>query len=236
MNFDDRLQQSCSDEFCQPNSGITSNARHRPDDFCQPNAAMGRKAFPSVGTRGGVGWMRGPCACPGGSATMMPHGTQANRVATRTSTRPPPIPTSAPCPYRTGPRALLHSVGKVHQDGASTYCCIRLSNIIRTGPRALLYSVVKIQQDGGALMEPGRIALPPGQAQGPLIHPTPPLVPTEGNAFLPITPFGWQSSSGRRGRKRPDGTITPFGCQKSSGRRLTFPVIPRFDLQSSLTE
>src|SRR5216683_2800532 len=39
------------------------------------------------------------------------------RVATRTSTRPPPCPTSAPCPYRTGTRAFP----------------IRLSTIIRTG-------------------------------------------------------------------------------------------------------
>src|SRR6266849_3028583 len=30
------------------------------------------------------------------------YATQANRVATRTSTRPPPFPASAPCPYRTG--------------------------------------------------------------------------------------------------------------------------------------
>jgi len=47
---------------------------------------------------------------------------QRNRRPTRTSTRPPPFPTSAPCPYRTsGTQAsrrigLPHSIGKVHQD------------------------------------------------------------------------------------------------------------------------
>src|SRR5947209_4813035 len=55
----------------------------------------------AVGTRGGVGWVRGPCACPGWSATHLPDETQTSRVVTRTSTRPPPVPTSAPCPYRT---------------------------------------------------------------------------------------------------------------------------------------
>src|SRR5437868_4961330 len=47
----------------------------------------------SVGTRGGVGWWRGPGACPGWSATHFPDRTHANRVVTRTSTRPPPVPT-----------------------------------------------------------------------------------------------------------------------------------------------
>ena len=45
--------------------------------------------------------MRGPCACPGWSATRFLDGPQASRVLTRTSTRPPPVSTSAPCPYRT---------------------------------------------------------------------------------------------------------------------------------------
>src|SRR5712692_3935800 len=37
----------------------------------------------------------------------------------RTSTRPPPCPTSAPCPYRTGRRAFPGLVVKNHQDGAA---------------------------------------------------------------------------------------------------------------------
>jgi hypothetical protein len=69
-----------------------------PDGLCQPNG--GRCVLHPVGTRGGVGWMRGPCACPRGDATGWPHGTQTTRQATRTSTRPPPFSTSTPCPYR----------------------------------------------------------------------------------------------------------------------------------------
>src|SRR5216684_3591056 len=69
-----------------------------------------------VGTRGGVGWMRGPCACPRPSVTILPHGTPTNRIATRTSTRPPPCPSSAPCPYRTGIHAFPSLVVNNHQD------------------------------------------------------------------------------------------------------------------------
>src|SRR5216684_833355 len=86
-----------------------------------------------VGTRGGVGWMRGPCACPRPSVTILPHGTPTNRIATRTSTRLPPCPTSAPCPYRTGIHAFPSLVVKNHQDGAAP----------------LPHSVVNIHQDRG---------------------------------------------------------------------------------------
>src|SRR6266478_8224687 len=82
--------------------------------------------------------MRGPGACPGWGATCgpgscrekgrggvdegawclswlgcdlcAPRSPQRDRVATRTSTRPPPCPTSAPCPYRT-PCGRQHSSG-----------------------------------------------------------------------------------------------------------------------------
>src|SRR5712692_3948628 len=37
-------------------------ARSSPHEFCRPNAAI--DVSRSVGTRGWVGWMRGPCACP----------------------------------------------------------------------------------------------------------------------------------------------------------------------------
>src|SRR6266849_4873257 len=37
-------------------------ARSSPHEFCRPNAA--RDVSRPVGTRGGVGWMRGPGACP----------------------------------------------------------------------------------------------------------------------------------------------------------------------------
>src|SRR2546423_13455771 len=39
----------------------------------------------SVGTRGGVGRLRGPCACPGWSAPRFPDRTQVSPVMTRTS-------------------------------------------------------------------------------------------------------------------------------------------------------
>src|SRR6266849_246460 len=64
--------------------------------------------------------MRGPCACPGWGwlalPIMEPHRNHSPR---RASTRPPPFPTSAPCPYRTGPRYYPHSLVKIHQDGAA---------------------------------------------------------------------------------------------------------------------
>src|SRR5712691_9529182 len=73
-----------------------------------------------VGTMGGVGWMRGPCACPGwGGLAMHIVEPQRNHHPTRTSTRPLPISASAPCPYRMeGDRfvSLPHLVVKNHQD------------------------------------------------------------------------------------------------------------------------
>src|SRR5258708_5190198 len=78
----------------------------------------GKGVLHPVGTRGGVGWMRGPCACPRGDATGWPHATQTTRHASRTSTRPPPFSTSTPCPYRTEADIPNHSP-------------IRLSKIIR---------------------------------------------------------------------------------------------------------
>jgi hypothetical protein len=90
-----------------------------PNEFCRPNTVMKRGLRP-VGTRGCGEGMRGPCACPRGDTTMLPDGTPTNRAATRTSTRPPPIPTSAPCPYRT-------------EADVSCYYPIRLSKIIRIG-------------------------------------------------------------------------------------------------------
>src|SRR5713101_8331334 len=86
-----------------------------------------------VGTSGGVEWMRGPGACPGWGATFVLHGTPTNRRATRTSTRPPPCPTSAPCPYRMGNA----------QDP------IRSSTFIRRGADTLPVLVVNIHQDRG---------------------------------------------------------------------------------------
>ena len=87
--------------------------------------------------------MWGSCACPRGSKPRPPHGTQANRTADRTSTRPPPFPTSTPCPYRTG--GAHHSrfwLAKFIRTKAnvSRHCSIQLAKFIRTGLCALPHS------------------------------------------------------------------------------------------------
>src|SRR5260370_1954602 len=58
--------RSSPTEFCQLNGVIIpigTLAAPSPDEWCRPNAAL--DVSRPVGTRGGVGWMRGPCACPG---------------------------------------------------------------------------------------------------------------------------------------------------------------------------
>src|SRR5713101_7776600 len=62
-----------------------------------------------VGTRGGVGWMRGPGACPGGLTSGLGSLRLPGLIPTRTSTRPPPISASTPCPYRTQADLPNHS-------------------------------------------------------------------------------------------------------------------------------
>ena len=62
--------------------------------------------------------MRGPCACPGGNRIRPGLVKQTDRTPTRTGTRPPPLPSSTPCPYRT--------VAK-----GARYYSIPLSKIIR---------------------------------------------------------------------------------------------------------
>jgi len=111
--------RSSPNEFCQLNGVIIpigTLAAPPPDEWCRPN--RGRCVLHPVGTRGWVGWMRGPCACPRGDATGWPHATQTTRQASRTSTRPPPCSTSTPCPYRT-------------QADIPTHSPIRLAKIIR---------------------------------------------------------------------------------------------------------
>ena len=98
------------DGLCQPNGvsiPIGTLTAPPPDDWCRPH--RGRGVLHPVGTRGAVGWMRGPGACPGGGETGWPHGPQTTRHATRTSTWPPPFSTSTPCPYRTEADIPKHS-------------------------------------------------------------------------------------------------------------------------------
>src|SRR5579863_4661366 len=46
-------------------------------------------------------------SCLGVAAPLGHHGPSPKRAATRTGTRPPPIPPSTPCPYNTGFAAPL---------------------------------------------------------------------------------------------------------------------------------
>src|SRR5450759_4899206 len=50
----------------------------------------------------GVGWMKGPRACPGGNMIRLGFVKPPGHTPTRTSTRPLHPPHPAPCPYRTG--------------------------------------------------------------------------------------------------------------------------------------
>jgi|SRR5260221_7449396 len=104
-------------------------ARSSPNECCRPNG--GRCVLHPVGTRGAVGWRRGPGACPGGDETGWPHATQTHRHATRTSTRPPPFSTSTPCPYRT-------------QADIPTHSPIWLSKIIRVTVQTVKYNSSKL--------------------------------------------------------------------------------------------
>src|SRR5258706_5402068 len=64
-----------------------------------------------VGTRGGMGWMWGPCACPGwGTDPLESQSPRTTRGASRTGTRPPPFSSSTPCPYRRGADVFWYSL------------------------------------------------------------------------------------------------------------------------------
>src|SRR5216684_2271746 len=77
-----------------------------------------------VGTRGGCGAGRGPCACPRGNAIQWGSVRQDGRTPTRTSTRPPHPLHPAPCPYRT--------LGRKHLNGYDSP--IRSATFSRAGP------------------------------------------------------------------------------------------------------
>ena len=73
------------------------------------------------------------------------------------------------------------------------------------------------QRDPVGISWSKQVAPQRGQAPGPLIHSTPPLVPTGRGTHL--SRFDCQTSSGRWGRKRSDGAITRFDCHHSVGTR-----------------
>ncbi len=91
--------------------------------------------------------MRGPCACPGGSATNMPHGTQANRVATRTSTRPPPFPASAPCPYRMAAAFLVITLFGCQKLLGTRFIASRWANSAVSGRDESRPYIVRLEKD-----------------------------------------------------------------------------------------
>src|SRR5712692_4225826 len=62
-----------------------------------------------------------------------------------TSERPPPCPTSAPCPYRTGTRAFPIRLSTIIRTG-NAHDPIRLSTFIRIGADTLPVLVVNIHQ------------------------------------------------------------------------------------------
>jgi len=55
-----------------------------------------------VGTRGGCGDGRGPCACPAGQTIHQGEVRHAGRIPPRTGTRPPHPLLPSPCPYSEG--------------------------------------------------------------------------------------------------------------------------------------
>src|SRR5947208_1965717 len=55
----------------------------------------------AVGTRGGCGDGRGPCACPRHHMRRLGSVRSTGRTPDRTSTRPPHPPHPSPCPYST---------------------------------------------------------------------------------------------------------------------------------------
>src|SRR5260370_14588264 len=69
----------------------------------------GKVCLRPVGTRGGRGEGWGPCACPGGLTMGLGSVRPTGLIPTRTSTRPPHPPHSAPCPYRTEADIPTHS-------------------------------------------------------------------------------------------------------------------------------
>src|SRR6266851_464222 len=86
LPHDEPPARSSPTECCRPNRGIIS---------IEVLAAQG-----PVGTRGGVEWMRGPCACPRWGATCLLHAVPTGSRCPQD--KHPTCPTSAPCPYRTG--------------------------------------------------------------------------------------------------------------------------------------
>ncbi len=76
---------------------------------------IGNVCLRPVGTRGGRGEGWGPGACPAGMTSGLGCVRPTGLIPTRTSTRPPHPPHSAPCPYRM--QDALPRFGRHHSSG-----------------------------------------------------------------------------------------------------------------------
>src|SRR5712692_11255800 len=114
-------------EFRRPKTVIMHVSR----DACGPGVLMifAKQMRPScllrrlrprrpVGTRGGVGRMRGPCACPGGS--VIPLGFRmpfASLHPAPDKHKAPTLPHVRSLSLQDGATSLPYSIVKIHQDG-----------------------------------------------------------------------------------------------------------------------
>src|SRR5713101_6711733 len=103
LPHDEPPARSSPTECCRPNRGIIS---------IEVLAAQG-----PVGTRGGVEWMRRPCACPRWGATCLLHA----------------VPTGARCHQDKHKAPTLPHIRPLSLQDGDTRIPIRLSTIIRTG-------------------------------------------------------------------------------------------------------
>jgi hypothetical protein len=126
-----------------------------PNEFCRSKRGIEALQHPVVGA-----------LCLSSSGLRHPaghHQTPPNRVATRTSTRPPLLSTSTPCPYRTKAVASCHSpirlsnIIRMLGTQASRWgnSPIRLLNIIRTGVMLLRRHTGCRPRDGQGRAVPG---------------------------------------------------------------------------------
>src|SRR5229473_8399905 len=82
-----------------------------------------------VGTRGGVEWMRGPCACPGGGATCLlhavPKGSRCHQDKHKAPTLPHIRPLSLQDPIRSS-RFIRVTVQPVKDSSSQVNLALRI--------------------------------------------------------------------------------------------------------------
>src|SRR5579863_5598280 len=83
----------------------------------------------------GKGWVDGgPCACPRAGMIRLCHGIPTDHVATRTGTRPPPIPTFTHCLYRIRDTSLPILVVNPHSVYEATSSVGAAVGVVRSTP------------------------------------------------------------------------------------------------------